>query len=397
MFTFSKALRPALAPLILTVSLLADPVPAQEKPTAAQAPAAAAREAVKPDDQGVVSLHASIAEVMGSTLRYEPQPNKNTLGYWTKAEDKASWDFELPAAGSYKITLLQGCGNGSGGSVVHVLAGKETLSFTVKETGGFQKFVPLDLGPVDLPAGRQRIVIAPQSKPGAAVMDLRQVTLTPAKTETAVKDPKAGKFDKWDDEISKIEARLKADPPEPGCLVFAGSSSIRLWNLKEGFPDLPVVNCGFGGSVIADSTHFAPRILLPLKPRLIAFYAGDNDSANGLDAQKIAGDFTSFAETIHASLPECRIIFIPIKPSIKRANLRTLQSKANGLIRKYCESLPAYLEYIDLATPLLTADGKTQPELYQNDGLHLSPAGYAIWNKLLRPKLDAAMAGKPAE
>ncbi|RYD25794.1 MAG: hypothetical protein EOP86_26845, partial [Verrucomicrobiaceae bacterium] len=179
----------------------------------------------------------------------------------------------------------------------------------------------------------------------------------------------------------------------PGGIVFTGSSSIRLWKLDEAFPGLPVVNSGFGGSVIADSTHFAPRIVFPLKPRLIVFYAGDNDSANGLSAQRIASDFTAFAESVHAALPECRILYIPIKPSIARAKLWPLQSEANGLIRDFCATRPATLEYIDLATPLLTPDGKTQPELYQKDGLHLSPAGYAIWNRLVRPKLDAALDG----
>lgn len=406
--------QPSAASLALS-AILSLPLIAEEKPAATPAPAPAAtlpataasspavapatpRQPVKPDDKGVVSLPASIAEVIGTTLRYEPQPHKNTLGYWTRPEDKASWDFELPVAGKYKITLLQGCGNGSGGSVVHVLAGKETLAFTVKETGGFQNFVPLDLGPIDLPAGAQKIVIAPQSKPGPAVMDVRLVTLTPVKAEAPAAasadaaKPKPTGFDKWEDEISKIEAREKANPPAPGGIVFAGSSSIRLWKLDEAFPGLPVVNAGFGGSVVADSTHFAPRIVIPLKPKVIVFYAGDNDSANGLPAKQIADDFTGFADLIQSSLPGCRILYIPIKPSIQRAKLWPLQSDANSRIRTFCESRPATLEYLDFATPLLTADGKTQPELYQKDGLHLSPAGYAIWNKLLRPKLDAALA-----
>ncbi|MES2709189.1 MAG: GDSL-type esterase/lipase family protein [Verrucomicrobiota bacterium] len=386
-----------LVTLILT-SFLNAHSPAEEKPAAAPQAAlvpAALQALAVPDAQGVVRLPASTAEIIGTTLRYEPQPHKNTLGFWTRPEDQAAWNFELPAAGKYKITLLQGCGNGSGGSLVHVIAGRDTLPFTVKETGGFQAFVPLDLGPVDLPAGRQRIVIAPQSKPGPAVMDVRLVTLTPVKTEAeaAKKDAKPVGFAKWEEEISKIEARLKAHPPAPGGIVFAGSSSIRLWKLEEAFPGLPVVNCGFGGSVVADSTHFAPRLIFPLKPRLVVFYAGDNDSANGLSAGRIATDFTAFADAVHTALPDCRILYIPIKPSISRVKLRPLQSEANALIKAHCESRPATLEYIDLATPLLTAEGGTQPRLYQKDGLHLSPAGYGIWNQLLRPKLEAALAG----
>ena len=35
------------------------------------------------DDGGAVVLHARHATVHGRTLRYEPQPHKNTVGYWT--------------------------------------------------------------------------------------------------------------------------------------------------------------------------------------------------------------------------------------------------------------------------------------------------------------------------
>ena len=32
------------------------------------------------------------------TMRYEPQPNKNVLGYWTNAADWADWEFEVADA-----------------------------------------------------------------------------------------------------------------------------------------------------------------------------------------------------------------------------------------------------------------------------------------------------------
>jgi lysophospholipase L1-like esterase len=193
---------------------------------------------------------------------------------------------------------------------------------------------------------------------------------------------------RWEAEVAKIETRLKEAPPAPDGVVFAGSSSIRLWDLKKSFPDLPLVNCGFGGSIIADSTWFAPRLLLPWKPRLIVLYAGDNDSSEGHTATRIADNFKAFAATIQKDLPDCRILFIPIKPSIARQKLRPLQSEANALIEKHCATQPDKLQYLDLATPLLGPGGTLRPELYQKDGLHLSPAGYEIWSRILRPHLE---------
>src|SRR4051812_25168723 len=50
------------------------------------------------------------------------------------------------------------------------------------------------------------------------------------------KDEGADRFARWEKEVSAIEKRLADDPPKPGCVVFAGSSSIRLWDLKKSFP-----------------------------------------------------------------------------------------------------------------------------------------------------------------
>jgi len=135
----------------------------------------------KPDQQGRIQLHASDAEVLGTILRYEPNPKKNTLGYWVRKEDQAAWDFQIPVAGRYQVTVHQGCGPGNAGSLVHVLVGNVTLPFTVQETTGFQDFRPVVVGVADLPAGRTRLTLAPQTKPGGAVMDVRLVTLEPAK------------------------------------------------------------------------------------------------------------------------------------------------------------------------------------------------------------------------
>ncbi|HEV7404040.1 MAG TPA: sulfatase-like hydrolase/transferase [Chthoniobacteraceae bacterium] len=127
---------------------------------------------------GFLILHARDAVVAGSALRYEPQPPKNTLGFWKNVEDTASWTIDLPAGGKYAVEALVGCGTGSGGAQVEIGAGGEVLTFQVPETGHFQNFVPKAIGTLKLPAGRSTVKVTPKTKPGAAVMDLRQLTLT---------------------------------------------------------------------------------------------------------------------------------------------------------------------------------------------------------------------------
>ena len=72
------------------------------------------------------------------------------------------------------------------------------------------------------------------------------------------------------------------------------------------------------GSLAADSVRYADRIVIPYKPRMVVFYAGDNDVEANHTPQQIADDFTAFDRKVHAALPETQIVFISIKPSIRR-------------------------------------------------------------------------------
>jgi hypothetical protein len=118
--------------------------------------------------------------IHGQQVRYEPQPFKNTIGYWTRVEDWVSWDCEITKPGLFSVEVLQGCGKGSGDSEVEVTVGDQVLKFTVKDTGHFQNFVARDIGRFTLATpGRYTLAVKPKTKPGMAVMDLRQVTLRP--------------------------------------------------------------------------------------------------------------------------------------------------------------------------------------------------------------------------
>jgi lysophospholipase L1-like esterase len=185
-------------------------------------------------------------------------------------------------------------------------------------------------------------------------------------------------FARWEKNIAAIEKRLKADPPAPGAVFFAGSSSIVFWDLKKWFPDKDYVNVGFGGSVIRDSTHFAPRILTLHKPGTIVFYAGDNDIAQNRTPEEVLGDFRAFVATVRKDNPGCRVFFIPVKPSIARWKRYDTQTKANALVRDACAK-GEHLGYIDIVPLMLGADGAPDPELFVKDGLHLSPKGYELW------------------
>ncbi len=105
----------------------------------------------------------------------------------------------------------------------------------------------------------------------------------------------------YEKEIKAFEASDRTNPPPQNAILFLGSSSIRKWTtLAQDFPGKPVINRGFGGSQIPDSTALAERIIFPYSPRLIVFYAGDNDLAAGRNSEQVVADYRAFVEKIHA-------------------------------------------------------------------------------------------------
>lgn len=133
-------------------------------------------------DDGSITMPSRFAQVHGVMLRFEPLPHKNTLGYWVRVEDWASYEFEVKTPGTFQVEMLVGCGNGSGGSEVAVAVGEQQLQFTVEQTGGFQNFVLRAIGKLTLDKpGRYTLTVKPLKKPGVAVMDLQQVRLLPDK------------------------------------------------------------------------------------------------------------------------------------------------------------------------------------------------------------------------
>ncbi len=129
---------------------------------------------------GSIVLDAGSATTWSETMRYEPKPEKNCLGFWTNADDLAEWRFQNVKPGRYKVSIFQGCGAGNGGSEVAVKLGGQQLKFTVKDTGGFQNWQEAQIGEIEIKdKGSQSLMIDPLTKTGNAVLDVQKVVLRP--------------------------------------------------------------------------------------------------------------------------------------------------------------------------------------------------------------------------
>jgi len=200
---------------------------------------------------------------------------------------------------------------------------------------------------------------------------------------------------KWEKDIQTFELWDRKNSFPANAVLFVGSSSIRMWETRQCFPDLPVINRGFGGSQIAEIAPFVPRIVFPYRPRVIVFYAGDNDIAAGKSPQVIADDYRDFVRRVREKLADTPIYFLSIKPSPLRWSLWINASQANTLIRDFCRTNTG-LHFVDLAACLLQENGSPNPVLFLPDNLHLNAQGYKIWTQTLAPLLRQFAPAEPA-
>lgn len=189
---------------------------------------------------------------------------------------------------------------------------------------------------------------------------------------------------RFEAEILAFEASDRTNPPPKRGVVFVGSSSIRLWKtLAADFPKHRVINRGFGGSEISDSIHYAKRVVIPYQPRMVVMYAGGNDIHNGKTPERVFADLTNFVATVRAALPRTRLAYISIAPNPARWTEVEKVRAANALISNYIRH-QGNMEFINVFSHMLGADGQPRPEIYSEDRLHMNEKGYALWKEIVK-------------
>jgi len=189
------------------------------------------------------------------------------------------------------------------------------------------------------------------------------------------------------DDIARFERDAKTQPK--GAVVGYGSSTIRLWgeNLKRDFAPLTMINRGFGGSNANDGMVFADRVVLPLRPRAILLYFGGNDlEADGMEPEQVMEKILHLFKRVGSALPQVRWYHLSLKLAPSRPDCREKTLAFNRQLHELCEGSDRHV-YLDVTTPMLDADGQPREELFAQDRLHLSKAGYALWLEVARPVL----------
>lgn len=202
---------------------------------------------------------------------------------------------------------------------------------------------------------------------------------------SAAQGPATGR---WEEEVAAFERLDRESPPAPGGVCMLGSSNISMWTtLAEDFPGMNVLNRGVGGCRLADLADFAPRLVAVARPRVIVVSAGANDVAAGNSTDVIRDDFLRLVARLRQDLPDVKIVFLAIAPSIKRWEQLEQQQAANAAIRAAVEAGGPGLAYVDVSSALLGPDGTPAPECFLDDLLHPSTIGNARRAEMLRPAL----------
>ena len=175
--------------------------------------------------------------------------------------------------------------------------------------------------------------------------------------------------------------------PTDSVILFIGSSSIRLWDLDQYFPNYYGLNRGFGGAHISDMLHYFEIIVSPYPIKGVVFYCGDNDIASGKTPDRVYNGFLQIYTKIIHLFPRVKFYYIPIKPSISRWDKWELMNQTNHKILILSKWNTA-LYYVDTATPMLQLEGIPNPGLFVDNELHLNTAGYSLWSQILKNRLD---------
>jgi putative heme-binding domain-containing protein len=136
-------------------------------------------ELVKPDANSVLKLTAKNCEIYGTSLVFEPQ--FTNLGWWTKEDDHAVWNIDVPRAAKFEVHFDYACHDSAAGDTFALTIGEQRLTGKVAGTGTWENYRQVKVGEVELVAGQQRVVMRSAGPIRSALIDLRVVRLARAK------------------------------------------------------------------------------------------------------------------------------------------------------------------------------------------------------------------------
>lgn len=177
---------------------------------------------------------------------------------------------------------------------------------------------------------------------------------------------------------------FRANPIQPGDIVFLGDSLNDGCRWHELFPDLPVKNRGINADTTEGVLRRLPEILEG-KPAAIFLLIGTNDLPwyEYHSDEEILTNYRGILEKCRVMSPETRVFVQSILPREVPYTKRII--KLNKRLQDMADEFG--MTYIDLFPAFLGLHGGLNREI-TNDSLHLLAEGYKIWKAHLEPHIS---------
>ncbi len=197
----------------------------------------------------------------------------------------------------------------------------------------------------------------------------------------------------WEEDIENFEQLDKTEIYPDDAVMFAGSSSIRLWStLSDDMAPYSVIQRGYGGAKLSDFAVYADRIFSPHKCSALVMFVA-NDIYGGDDDKKpeeVKKLFVYVLKTFRKSHPDTPFFWIAVTPTSSRWQVWPEINKASERIKEVCDNKPdTYFITTDYA--FLDETGKPNDSLFVQDKLHLNEQGYKIWTEIIKKELDSVL------
>ena len=186
----------------------------------------------------------------------------------------------------------------------------------------------------------------------------------------------------YDREVRRIVKKAEKLPHEKTRIVFAGSSTFRLWdNMDESFPDYEVVNAGIGGSCFDDLLRYKEQLISATNPDILVIYEGDNDIVNKeggklRSVSTILNDASKLQEWIQLTHPELPVYILSPKPSPARWEHLARYKRLNEFLCAESEIVFDY-HFLNCWPYLTDGNGQVDSIRFIPDMLHLNEKGNA--------------------
>lgn len=197
----------------------------------------------------------------------------------------------------------------------------------------------------------------------------------------------------WESEIEKFEQLDIAKSYPSDAILFAGSSSIRLWStMNRDMLPYNVIQRGYGGAKLSDFAVYADRIIHPHTCQAIVIFIANDIAGNDNDKSplEVSQLFKKTLNIIRRKFRSTPVFWISITPTHARWHVWPEIKEANEMIRDICQSRQ-YTYYIDTEKYFLTPSGLPNSDLFEEDRLHLNSEGYSVWAGVIKNELNKVL------